>query len=182
MNTYQCPVCGKEFKEFPSRVSRKGCCSGKCSSDPRFNFWNQVQKTTSCWIWTGSKSAYGYGQFMFRKQNWIASRFAWILTHGPIPDGLSVLHDCPNGDNPACVNPAHLWIGTQHENMTDAASKKRTASGTRNARAKINEEIVKKIRSEYVPKVVLQKVLAKKYGVSRTLVSAIIVRRAWRLV
>lgn len=52
-----------------------------------------------------------------------SNRASWILHFGEIPDGLHVLHDCPGGDNKACVNPAHLWLGTHHENILDASRK-----------------------------------------------------------
>jgi hypothetical protein len=61
----------------------------------------------------------------------LAHRFAWEIAKGPIPDGLGVLHNCPGGDNPACVNVAHLWLGTQAENMADMAAKGRHYSKTK---------------------------------------------------
>ena len=84
-------------------------------------FWEKVLKTESCWIWVGCKQS-GYG-FIFGVGG--AHRAAWKLLRGEIPDGMEVLHNCPGGDNPACVNPAHLWLGTHADNMRDMKEKGR---------------------------------------------------------
>lgn len=92
-------------------------------------FWSKVRKGrgNSCWIWTGSLIIrYGYGQFSAKVDGrWTmlrAHRVAWQLTHGEIPEGLHVLHKC---DNPACVRPSHMWLGTQAENLADMRQKGR---------------------------------------------------------
>jgi len=85
-------------------------------------FWDKVDKTGECWIWTASKYLNGYGQFRFDGKNWGAHRMAWLLTNGEIPDGMLVCHTC---DNPSCIRPAHLFIGTQKQNMRDCIDKGR---------------------------------------------------------
>ncbi len=133
-----CPVCKEQFFVTPARIKviRKGgnlCCSISCKQKCRVKksaaecFWSKVSKTESCWMWTGAVDECGYGKF---KPNGIFQsphRFSWELHFGPIPEGLRVLHNCPDGDNPACVNPAHLFLGTQKDNVQDCISKRRRA-------------------------------------------------------
>ena len=88
-------------------------------------FWSKVHKTDTCWIWTPYKDRDGYGQVRFHNKRMLAHRVAWELTNGPIPEGLFVCHNCPGGDNPSCVNPAHLWLGTAAENNLDKVHKGR---------------------------------------------------------
>jgi hypothetical protein len=93
-------------------------------------FWSKVDKTSNpngCWIWTAGKSRLnGYGQFFVAGRNHSSHRSAYEIQYGPIPDGLLVLHRC---DTPACVNPVHLFLGTQQDNMTDMVQKGRSLSG-----------------------------------------------------
>lgn len=89
-------------------------------------FWFYVSKRESCWLWTGGLNEYGYGKFNpDRRRPVLSHRFAWTITHGPIASGLNVLHRC---DNPPCVNPAHLFLGTQGDNMHDMHAKGRASS------------------------------------------------------
>lgn len=88
-------------------------------------FWEKVEKSDGCWLWTGSTiSGYGYlhsGDKLVRKPL-RAHRASWAIHHGPIPDGLWVLHHC---DTPLCVRPDHLFLGDRRANMLDAARKGR---------------------------------------------------------
>lgn len=95
----------------------------------RERFWSHVDKAGGCWLWQGALYPNGYGvaSRMDRTQT-TAHRIAWELTNGPIPDGLLVLHHC---DNRRCVNPAHLFLGTQQDNMDDMWAKGRGATGNR---------------------------------------------------
>lgn len=94
-------------------------------------FWSKVQKNgeDQCWVWTAKKFRFGYGQFQFRRGSYIAHRISWVIAHGPIPDGMCVLHNCPDGDNPSCVNPSHLWLGTTQDNIRDCVAKGRSGRG-----------------------------------------------------
>jgi len=87
-------------------------------------FWAKVAKSDGCWLWTGARASNGYGSFRFadRPCATAAHRAAWELACGPIPHGMHVLHRC---DNPPCVNPAHLFLGTHLENVRDREAKGR---------------------------------------------------------
>jgi len=91
-------------------------------------FYSHVQRDSpdGCHLWLACRDGRGYGIFTQHQQNLLAHRVAWILVHGPIPDGLFVLHRC---DNPPCVNVAHLFLGTATDNIRDATAKGRTRKG-----------------------------------------------------
>jgi hypothetical protein len=107
---------------FPAMVLTEG---------DRERFWSKVAigAADECWEWQASRHPQGYGQFQLKRYPVRASRLAWQLTHGPIPDGQHILHKC---DNPPCCNPAHLFLGTAGDNNRDRNSKGRSASGDRN--------------------------------------------------
>ncbi len=81
-------------------------------------FWTRVKikGLLDCWVWQGHCLSFGYGQARFDGKRQVAHRIAWQITYGPIPQGLFVLHKC---DNPPCVNPTHLYVGTHTDNMRD---------------------------------------------------------------
>ncbi len=96
-------------------------------------FWPKVRRGEGCWEWTGARSAKGYGRLTAgrRGDGYLRThRLSFELAYGPVPDGLFVLHRC---DNPPCVRPDHLFLGTKSDNMRDAVSKGRL--NTRSARA-----------------------------------------------
>lgn len=127
-----CPQCGATFLAFArqTRNGKKPFCTRKCFATFRHSnwstrFWSKVDKTSDCWVWIGAKHPTGYGAFGIGQVVHYAHRLSWELVNGPIPDGLFVCHNCPNGDNPSCVNPAHLFLGTQVDNMQDMLGKGR---------------------------------------------------------
>lgn len=118
---------------------------------PLDRFWRQVRFAVGgCMEWTGVLDIGGYGHFRMRvadKSKKLAHRASWELHVGPITDGLLVLHRC---DNPACVNPDHLFLGTQKDNVDDMVAKGRHgltgAKGVRNAQSKLTDGAVRLIR------------------------------------
>jgi len=147
-------------------------------ADERFNAY--VQKglgPKACWEWTGGKMSTDYGMFHpTPRESILAHRYAYEQHRGPIPAGQFVLHHC---DNRSCVNPRHLFCGDQQANVDDMINKgrdrKRGPAGTRNHHARITEEIVRKIRASPAT----AKILAKRHGVSVSLIHAVKQRRLW---
>lgn len=142
-------------------------------------FFQHVVKGKSpdeCWGWKGSKSL-GYGIVIICADIWKASRLSFLLHNGRLNPDLQVCHHC---DNPPCSNPLHLFEGTMLDNQRDSCKKGRHPFGENSKRAILTEEIVKTIRAEYIPRVVPQWRLARKYGVSQMCVSKIITRDNWK--
>ena len=136
-------------------------------------FLSKVAKTQSCWLWTGAKSGRGYGAFRSPDEK-KAHRFSYSRYVGQIPQGLSVCHRC---DNPACVNPDHLFVGTHTDNMKDKMSKGRGNHlvGTKHPRSKLTESQVLAIRADNRRQVEI----AESYGIKQAQVSEIKRRIAW---
>jgi hypothetical protein len=105
-------------------------------------FWSKVQKSPTCWNWIGAISC-GYGHFNVNGIIYRSHRVAWMLAYGEIPPGLHVCHHC---DNPPCVRPDHLFLGTMRDNIKDASRKGRIARGEKQGSAKLDSEQVLEIR------------------------------------
>lgn len=151
----------------------------------RFLFY--VDKESSphgCWLWTGAikDNQYGYGAFVLAGHRIGAHQAAWRLFRGPIPPKISVLHNCPGGDNAACVNPCHLWLGTNLDNMKDMARKGRGRGprGSDQPTAKLTWDQVRNIRERFARGGISQQALAGEYGVGQACVSDIILQRTWK--
>ncbi len=179
-----CPVCGKKASPAP----RARCCSPKCGLilrrkefPPSKLFWEKVEVKTPevCWPWIGkSKANFGYGMFRLNGRVHNAHHAAWLLTNGPIEAGLFVLHKC---DNPPCCNPAHLFLGTQKDNMIDKSNKGRAdyPKGEQHPRAKVTDQDVKAIRA--APRSYgARRRLAAQYGISKETVDSITERKTWK--
>lgn len=131
-----------------------------------------------CWIWTAHATLQGYGQIRVDGKTLKAHRVAWSLVNGQIPDSMMVLHHC---DNPSCVNPAHLHLGTLADNNRERCERGRSfiPLGETNAASKLIEPQVLEIRECYANGGITQRELAKRYGVCKSLISAIVNRRNW---
>lgn len=141
-------------------------------------FWPKVAIAApdECWIWQGAKCGHGYGAIRrYRERGNIqAHRASYEMANGPIPAGMHVLHRC---DTPACVNPAHLFLGTHKDNMADKVAKGRNhgAVGARNCKAKLRDDLVREIRAARGR----QKEIGARFGVSQTTVWKIKHGLAW---
>jgi hypothetical protein len=147
-------------------------------------FWEKVHKTEGCWLWTAATANYGYGVIgdPHKKGGLLrAHRVSWEMAHGPIPPGMDVCHHC---DVPACVRPDHLFLGTAADNIADMFAKGRQPDrrGEQGKRNKLTVADVQAIRAAYRPGVVGYKQLARRFGVDRTTIGGIVLRRLWRSV
>ena len=143
---------------------------------PQERFRLYVRETPKCWEWTGYKNEKGYGVINLGGERMMAHRMAYELAGGTIPKGLSVLHKC---DNPSCVRPKHLFVGTRADNNADMDRKGRRRPpdmrGTRNHRATLTEADIRAIRAsdESGP------ILGARYGITHNHVSGIRRRIYW---
>jgi HNH endonuclease len=149
-------------------------------------FWNQVQiaDPDECWLWQGPKVPAGYGMFRdarLGKGKWYAHRLSYEWRHGRIPEGLFVLHSC---DTPDCVNPYHLFTGTQADNIADMISKGRgfipPSRGEKNGRAKFREADIREIRRRYAEENISLAQLGREYGTTRDHIHHIVRRQLWK--
>lgn len=145
-------------------------------------FWIKVEKrgVNECWHWIGCRSARGYGRFNRNGRTINAHRVAWEIIHRVIiPSGMEICHSC---DNPSCVNPSHLWIGTHKENCDDRDRKGRNKSfqGEAHGRAKLTNGIVLEIRNRYAIEPIGTLALAKQYRLNKKTVQQIVKRQLWK--
>lgn len=138
-------------------------------------------KSEDCWEWTGFTKWNGYGEVCIHYKKYTAHRIAWVIAKGGIPDGMVVCHTC---DNRKCVNPNHLFLGTQADNLADMRSKGRyrppnRRTGVDHPMAKLTNKDVLEIRDKYKPFQVTSRMLAEEYGVSITQIKYIIQRKYW---
>lgn len=136
------------------------------------------KNSRGCWIWLGAWDKDGYGEVYLGGRKYRSHRASWKIFNGEIPKGMLVLHKC---DVPSCVNPRHLYIGTPKDNMSDKMKRGRfrTGVGVKQPSAKLTDVIVKEIRKKY-ENGMFQRIIAKEYGVSQSVVSTVINNKAWR--
>lgn len=142
-------------------------------------FWSKVDKSSGCWVWTGG---HGRGYGVLQVGTWnnprteLAHRVSWQLAYGEIPSGLDVLHHC---DNPTCVRPSHLFLGTDADNHSDKARKGRAPHGERHMNAKVSQAQVDEMRARYAAGGVSQRALAAEYGLAQQSICDILRRKNW---
>ena len=128
-----------------------------------------------CWVWMGSTQVRGYGEIISNNRKHLAHRASYEAFVGKIPKGMYVCHAC---DNVACVNPNHLFLGTQKQNLQDMANKGRSTRGVKNPMAKLTEEQVKEIKQGFaVGKTDVE--LSMQFNISRSTIYGIRNRRLW---
>lgn len=148
-------------------------------------FWSKVAITKNaddCWDWRGRKNEAGYGLIglvEFENKTMRSNRIAWFLTYGELPDELFVCHKC---DNPACCNPAHLFLGTPADNSRDMAKKGRhhRLCGEQKKQHKLTEKQVIDIRRRYAAGGVYQRELGEEYGVHDSVICLIVNGKSWK--
>jgi len=173
-----CVVCGKSYYVPPAHRKNSKSCSWACRNvlisgertDLSERFWEKVSKTDTCWLWTAGTTKSGYGSIRINGAAKRAHRVAYEMLVGPIPEGAVLLHSC---DTPACVNPAHLSIGSQKENIHDAIEKGRHCHGEKHWNYKISPQIIKDIQSAHVGGAT-GRAIAKHFAISESLVSKIL--------
>lgn len=136
-------------------------------------FWDKVDKSGNCWLWTAHTGMGGYGRFNVNGKTVETHRFVLELEGVDIPSGLCVLHRC---DNRRCVNLEHLFLGTRADNHADMRKKNRGIAGERHGSVKLTEKNVKEIRRSEAK----QSEIAKAYGISNGQISGIKNRRYWK--
>ena len=146
--------------------------AGKVTRSISARFWEKVKKTSSCWLWIGNKNKKGYGRFWLQGRNESAQRVSWALVFGRFNRRLYILHKC---DNPSCVKPTHLFLGTLADNIVDRENKNRSAKGERNGNSKLTIAKVKLIRQSADP----VGVIATEFGIDRTQVYNIKKKKQW---
>lgn len=205
MGGKECLICKQVFyrrerdgspTESCPRFARRVFCSLKCSavangrskesrseSQAQCAFWAKVIKGSEmeCWIWTGAKNQKGYGDAWFDGRLHRAHRLAYQWYKGEIPPNILVCHKC---DNPSCVNPEHLFLGTPQDNSQDMAVKGRWRNGNLRgselAVAKLTELDILAIRKDYAEGGATQVELAEAYSVHQGTISSIILHKSWR--
>ena len=148
-------------------------------------FWSKVDTSGECWVWQACRSAFGYGRIRIEGKEYRAHRVSYIWEYGPIPDGVEVCHRC---ENPPCVRPSHLFLGSHSVNMTDASTKGRNAThlyperrprGERhgNTHLKVGDvDEIRKLALSGIP----QRTLAKRYSVHQATIHRIVRHKVWK--
>lgn len=174
-------MCGKHYQRWAKWGDPLKTVNLPSDATPeeKLYFYGWTVTTRGCWEWKGYRFPRGYGRVPVGNTTVGAHVVAYETWVGPIPDGLLVRHTC---DNPPCINPKHLLVGTHQDNMDDKVQRQRQSSlkGEAHYAAKLTAEDVRKIRSEWSEGNVTQPALAKKYGTTYKNIHMIVHRKTWR--
>lgn len=148
----------------------------------RFHDKCKIDDQTGCWNWIGAKDTSGYGMISLDGKIYRAHRLSWVLHFDEISEGLFICHTC---DNRGCVNPKHLFLGTQSDNIKDMWNKGRmshrnAANGENHPSSKLTEKDVLEIRKLYTTGNYSERMLGKLFRVSRSTITAVIKNRTWK--
>lgn len=149
------------------------------SPEEKLRFYGWYVTESGCWEWLGRTQSKGYGVLRVSSGNALTHRLAYDVWVDPIPVGLLVRHKC---DNPPCINPDHLEVGTYADNMRDKVERGRSNSvrGVHAGLAKLTDVKVREIRYLWSTGDFLQRDIAKMYGVSASAIGQVVVRKSWK--
>jgi hypothetical protein len=149
------------------------------SREKKLRELSTVNVNTGCWEWIGAFKDGRYGQFCLNGKKDRAHRQSWRMVHGEIPAGMCVLHSC---DNPSCVNPDHLFLGTKLDNATDMVSKGRSARGESASKTKLTEDQARFIKDNYIrgSRSMGAPSLGKMFGITHQAVQSIVNGQSWK--
>lgn len=189
----QCLLCKEEFKIN----GRQKYCSMKCK------LLDSIKIENDCWVWTGYVFKDKYPKVKFKNKMQSSHRASYEVFKGKIINNLCVLHNCPSGDNPKCINPEHLWLGTHKDNTIDASKKGKMKGmqkwtpemhqrmkeknpnrkrpilkGEKSPRSKLKDSDIYEIR-DFLKKGFTHKEIGLKYGVSKHTIGNISLNRRW---
>lgn len=198
-----CKTCGGSFRPRArdTHYCTRECYLNRPTDITGARIWSRVLETDKgCWEWQGARDSKGYGRVSYLGRPQTVSRVAWELVNGPIPDGMEVCHTC---DNPPCINPAHLWIGTRSDNQRDSVNKKRNraathperyqrgkdsfsakyperlARGEKHGNARLKTQDVHEIRQRYANGESVSS-LARAYNINWSTVDRVVKRKWWK--
>lgn len=153
------------------RYCSRRCVSHRHGASAAARLHARTRRGPDCWEWTGGRDSRGYGSIRVARTGIGAHRLAWQVAYGPIPPGMAVLHRC---DNPPCVRPAHLFLGSQADNNRDMRDKGRHQS------SRLSAGDVRLIRSLHAAGGTTQVDLGRRFGVTQFTIWMVVHRKSWR--